>query len=150
MKTIPQQSLEIISYISLASDDLADQDLERLLRSARIANEKNGITGSLLYRDGTFVQVFEGPADKTASLYANIKTDPRHTGIVQLFRRPIEKRYFSEWTMAYKHLSDAQLCKAHSLTQEIANKTQTKPDDDMGILGWVTGLVCNLSNPRFS
>lgn len=146
----PEHPLEIISYISLAREELADYDLELLLRSARRANRKNGITGSLLYRDGTFIQVFEGPTDKTEILYEKIKIDRRHTGLVQLFRRPIETRYFSDWSMAYKHLSDSQLNKANTYTRRLTNIAKPKADDDMGILAWVTGLVCDLSNPRFS
>lgn len=36
-------------------------------------------------------------------------SDPRHRNIVVLLNGPIERRDFSDWTMGFKHLSDADV-----------------------------------------
>ena len=73
-----RSGLGVIVYISKAARSLGHDDLERLLESARRRNIQEGITGVLLYADGSFMQYLEGPADALMRVYAIIKTDPLH------------------------------------------------------------------------
>lgn len=138
------EALEMISYVSLARKTPKESDLQKMLVEARNQNKANKITGSLLYRDGTYVQVFEGPRTATEKLYQKIQTDDRHHQVVTLFRRPTRKRYFKDWTMAYRTLTPGELKEAQDYAQTLQLET-TEPDDPTReILNWIKSLVSDI------
>lgn len=79
-------------------------EVKSILRASRINNTSKGITGLLLYRDGSFAQFLEGPADAVDALYDKIERDPRHHGVIRVLRQSVTKRDFREWTMAFRDL----------------------------------------------
>ena len=50
--------LHNLVYVSLATEDMSDETLKKILNKARTKNEGLDITGMLLYRDGFFMQVW--------------------------------------------------------------------------------------------
>jgi len=98
-----------ISYISSATAPMSTEDLLVLLRQCRENNAGRGVTGMLLYANGTFLQVLEGPDQVIDDLVEIIKKDSRHTNIKMLYRKPIERRQYSDWSMGFKRLSDQDL-----------------------------------------
>jgi hypothetical protein len=84
-------------------------ELATLLERSRERNREVGVTGMLLYKNGCFLQAFEGPATQVRILHERIARDPRHRNIVVLLDDPIPKRAFSHWTMGFKHLTDAHV-----------------------------------------
>jgi hypothetical protein len=58
----------------------------------------------LLYDDGSFLQVLEGPRQAVETLFEKIKADRRHEQIVLLSSREIEEREFSDWQMGFVRL----------------------------------------------
>ncbi len=90
-----------LTYSSVATDSLADDDLRALLDQSRRANAENGITGVLLYRNGYFLQLLEGPDQAVRQKMDTIRHDPRHTKVTVLLEELIEERQFPEWTMGY-------------------------------------------------
>ena len=72
-----------------------------MLSEARAKNAELGITGHLLYTEEVFVQCIEGPPASIASLWESLQRDPRHYDIELLARGPLEKRRFTEWSMAF-------------------------------------------------
>ena len=93
----PVEQLVCAVYVSSAHKLMGDEELLEFLRVARHKNEARNITGMLLYRDGNFLQVLEGPASAVDELIAKIKRDTRHHGVILMSRRGIEERQFSEW-----------------------------------------------------
>lgn len=93
-------------YVSRATDLLDDDALEAILHDARRRNTEVGITGILVYRDGRFVQLLEGPADAVDETLDRIRGDRRHQDVVELDRNVTETRWFPDWSMAYEPLSD--------------------------------------------
>lgn len=95
-------------YESRASRDFSASEIEALLSSSRISNERVGITGILLYRHGIFTQVLEGPEVAIRALLEKIGRDPRHVGLTVRLEQDIPTRSFPNWSMAYskKELSD--------------------------------------------
>ena len=83
-----------ISYVSTASQNLQKQDIDEILRNAEDYNNKEGITGLLLYSEGNFFQIIEGNKNKVRILYDNIQKDDRHKDIIRLFEKPIENESF--------------------------------------------------------
>jgi hypothetical protein len=96
-------------YVSSAHKLLGDEELVELLRIARQNNAARDVTGMLLYRDGNFLQVLEGPASAVDQLIEKIKRDPRHHGLILMSRKGVEERQFSEWRMAFRNMSKAHL-----------------------------------------
>ena len=94
-----------IVYQSTALGHLTANDLRSLLRQCRANNLRNGITGLLLYCNGNFLQVLEGPPEPVRQLYENIRADLRHTSVVTLSDGPVERRIFMDWTMGFQYLS---------------------------------------------
>jgi Sensors of blue-light using FAD len=96
-------------YASAAARDFKTQELAELLKVARENNAKLGLTGMLLYAEGSFFQVLEGQADVVDALYAKIERDPRHDQMTLIIKEPIPKRHFDEWTMGFYKVSRAEL-----------------------------------------
>jgi FAD-dependent sensor of blue light len=94
-------SLIHVMYASAAATDFHESQIPDLLKNARRANEKRGITGMLLYIGGSFFQLLEGETAAVDSIYIKIGCDPRHTGITQIIREPILERDFTGWTMGF-------------------------------------------------
>ena len=86
--------------------NIAEDDLNAILKSSNENNVARDITGILMYGDGQFIQVLEGPRDQVKSLYAKIEKDPRHQNTECLLEEEIEDRVFGQWAMAYSALSD--------------------------------------------
>ena len=98
------EGLLSVIYTSAATRLLDDAELEGLLRGAREHNAQQGITGILLYGDGNFMQLLEGPEEAVAGLYARIRRDPRHHMVTTILEERGRGREFSEWSMAYRRI----------------------------------------------
>lgn len=88
-------------YISAANRDFSEQELEELLAKARANNASLGITGMLLFHEGSFIQALEGPKDKVQALYEKIAEDDRHTETVVLYKGDQEEPDFESWSMGF-------------------------------------------------
>lgn len=98
-------------YISSAIRLMTDAELSELLLKSRQNNDRVGVTGMLLYKDGNFMQVLEGEELEVATVHARIMEDIRHKDILTLLRDPIDARNFGEWSMAFQNvdlLGDAE------------------------------------------
>ena len=93
-----------LTYVSTATRELSQDDLNELLAQCRKNNAKLGITGMLLYKDGNFMQVLEGEETAVRSIYAKISGDPRHKGEILLQQGTEEERQFPGWSMGYRNL----------------------------------------------
>lgn len=92
-------------YVSSATRLLSEAELIALLQKARTNNARDGITGMLLYSHGNFIQVIEGEEAAVLSLQQKIISDPRHTNVITLLKRPMTERMFAEWTMGFSNLN---------------------------------------------
>jgi len=111
----PVDQLVAAVYVSSASRPLRDDEILEILRVARLNNEKLDITGMLLYREGNFLQVLEGPAEAVDSMIQKIKRDSRHQGVILMSRKHIDERQFADWSMAFRNMSkDSSVEKGYS------------------------------------
>ncbi|MDL2337944.1 MAG: BLUF domain-containing protein [Pseudomonadota bacterium] len=94
-----ERSLGALVYVSAATRDLEADELSRLLGDWQTSNTRCGITGVLLHRDGDFLQYLEGTDLALTRLYARIRVDPRHGGVIELLREPITEREFPDWPL---------------------------------------------------
>ena len=88
-------------YVSSATVPFDDADLEALLEVSRANNARNGITGVLLYHQGSFLQVLEGEPAAVRALHARIRRDPRHHGVLDVLEEHDDERTCPDWAMGY-------------------------------------------------
>lgn len=89
-------------YISSATKNLDHHELGNLLKAARKNNERNGITGILIYKAGNVLQYLEGGANEVDITFNHISVDPRHHDIYKMYEGEIEDRIFKDWTMGFR------------------------------------------------
>ncbi len=88
-------------YRSAETYELDGDSLFKLLLDARGNNQRLGITGLLIHRQGHFMQYLEGDHDPVHALYDLIARDPRHTDVEILHSGHQHIRLFPRWKMAY-------------------------------------------------
>ncbi|WP_052417217.1 BLUF domain-containing protein [Cellvibrio mixtus] len=93
-----------VVYISSAKLGLTHSEIINIVEDSRINNEKNGLTGVMLFNSGNFMQLLEGEDSTVDALYKKIEKDRRHTEVKLLLREPITHRNFSNWTMGFKNI----------------------------------------------
>lgn len=98
--------LHSIVYVSSATRPFTESELLALLRQSLEKNGKLGVTGMLLYKDGNFIQLLEGPEEAVRGVYTQIASDQRHYGLILLLDRPAERRLCRDWTMSFRDLND--------------------------------------------
>lgn len=92
-------------YISRSVRLMTNTELVDLLEQARERNKKEDLTGLLLYKDLSFLQVLEGQVDAIDRVFESIKQDDRHFRVkVLIENEPINERYFSNWAMGFQHI----------------------------------------------
>jgi len=98
-----------IVYLSFSSDNFKHSDIDQILEVSRKNNEGNNITGMLLYRGGVFLQLLEGDKEEVTKLFDKISQDKRHKHVKTLIEITDGERIFTDWTMAFKEISDIDL-----------------------------------------
>jgi len=96
-------------YTSSAIRLMGDGDLMELLDLCRKRNAKDGISGMLLYKEGSFMQALEGEKEKVKRTFERIQRDPRHKDIFLLRERDVESRCFDGWSMGFKSVVASDL-----------------------------------------
>ena len=94
--------LRAIAYVSTATREPSEDDLEALLTDARDFNQQAGVTGALLLHDVTFFQYFEGAPSGVEQVYERIRKSSLHRDIHQLLDTPIGRREFARWHMGFQ------------------------------------------------
>jgi hypothetical protein len=115
-------SLSEIIYLSRErklNTEHCDNEIAKLIAIFRQNNERNGITGALLFNNGCFAQLMEGPTTAVNQLFEKIRMDPRHHDVVLLSRGVLTTRTFPDWAMSFvatEDDDDLAATLAHTLT----------------------------------
>jgi len=96
------EDIDQLIYISSATNPMSEDELLPMLEKARIKNQSLNISGMLVYNDGAFIQVLEGPPEAVTTLYQTITEDSRHKNCITLLRQKIPVRAFEGWFMAFR------------------------------------------------
>jgi hypothetical protein len=109
IKRVPDsqdQPVRRLVYVSVAVGTDRKTDRADILRSSRVNNALDGVTG-LLWSDGDeYVQVVEGSETAVAAVFERIRADPRHSDVVILSDQKDLDRAFAYWTMAAAYPGD--------------------------------------------
>jgi hypothetical protein len=109
-------------YASKAAHLMSNEELLLILEQSRKWNLDHGITGMLIYIEGSFVslsqrslsselsgrfmQVLEGTKLEVERIYNFIQTDPRHYDLILLDKGDLSARNFESWTMGFESLTE--------------------------------------------
>lgn len=95
-------------YVSAATARFTEAELRAMLIRFRERNEASGITGMLLYHDGDFIQLLEGPEAIVGGVMDRIERDPRHTRVIRLLEGSAQERSFAGWSMGFHMLNPSE------------------------------------------
>lgn len=101
----------VICYVSTASPDLSNENINELFDTWQEKNAEKDIRGILLFSEGHFFQVLEGERTAVLNLYNSINLDTRHKGIIQVMGKDIIKGSLDGY-----------------LTQNLTNKVFSRPE----------------------
>jgi class 3 adenylate cyclase len=96
-----------LTYISKAAPLLPFSEIQSIGNVSIRNNQRDEITGVLLYLNGLFFQMIEGEAEKIDKLYEKILKDERHTDILCLKTEyHLTERKFPNWAMKTINLDE--------------------------------------------
>jgi hypothetical protein len=87
--------------LTYTSEITASMDFMHILEVSRVNNERDGITGVLLFCNNNVVQCLEGSREAVNKTYARIVKDKRHQNPLLVDYRVISTRLFTKWSMGY-------------------------------------------------
>lgn len=108
----PRAGEEIVRqliYVSTTARRHDEREMSDLLAQSRRDNRRHGITGLLLYKDGHFMQVLEGPPDAIRNVFERIGRDRRHRDLITILDRIGGGRDFQDWSMGYRRLEPDEI-----------------------------------------
>ena len=91
-------------YVSSAVKLMSEEALLLLLQQSQIKNADLAVTGMLLYKGGNFMQMLEGEECVVRELYAEIRKDSRHTGVLTIITAKVAARNFKNWSMGFHNM----------------------------------------------
>lgn len=88
-------------YRSVAADKLTQRDLEDILIISRTLNAQHRITGVLIYRDRSFLQLLEGDEKAVRDTLERIRRDRRNHDVQVLAEAVSDARLLQDWSMGW-------------------------------------------------
>jgi len=86
-------------FISAATHFTTARELNDIMRVARQRNSAEGVSSLLIYNDGSFAQLMEGPNQVVLATMARIEKDQRHSGVAIIVEEEISTRILEGWDM---------------------------------------------------
>lgn len=123
--------LHKIMYTSTAVELFSGEELDQLMYSARRKNAHFGVTGCLIYHEGSIIQYLEGPKTSLDFIYPSIADDRRHQHVQLLCNEMIESRAFRDWTMALRYIPQDALHHYQTVYDLFEDMMETKSVDKL-------------------
>jgi hypothetical protein len=130
-------------YVSGATRPMAASDLDDILSASRRNNARDGITGILLYADGAFIQVLEGPESQVKATVSRIRRDDRHRNFMVMVEQTVPERVFADWAMGFKQLDAGKEGAALFKTSHAALAERIAPNDGGMMLDMVLAFAAD-------
>lgn len=111
--------LTTLIYRSRLYDTVPFRDIEAMIVAANLRNERENITGILLFNGLHFFQLLEGPEEAVKKIYQQICEDSRHYNIVELMCDYAPSRRFGKVGM---ELFDLRRHEQGDVLQAVLNK----------------------------
>jgi hypothetical protein len=109
--------LHRLAWSSAPSPSFSAARLNGIIAPSRRNNERNHITGMLLFTGAHFLAILEGEERDLDGLWWRLERDERHCNLFRIGDDLCGTRLYPEWMMAYEVDSevDAQIESLHSL-----------------------------------
>lgn len=102
-----------ISYVSTAQKDLQEEGVKNIMNEADGFNNRENISGILLYNERNFFQLIEGEKEIIQDLYEKIKLDRRHLDIIKFLETPVSIPPFDGYLAEF--ITDNKKCEEEKL-----------------------------------
>lgn len=89
-------------YISSSTTLVSADEIEEMIAQSQPRNRGLGITGLLLYLNGSTIHILEGAKQHVKDEFAIIRQDSRHHHVLVMYQSPIPYRLFNDWHLNYK------------------------------------------------
>jgi len=122
----PAPKIYKLVYVSTAHEALSEAVLAEILDKSRFNNQRAGITGLLLYCEGSIFQLLEGEKEAVERLYNRILKDPRHSGVIRLLTEEGGTRNFPDWTMGFRRVERARFASDPAFVDAIERRSLSK------------------------
>jgi len=86
-----------IIYVSKADEKITHQDILDILTQSWKFNHNSYISGMLVYDNGYFIQLIQGPIKTIDKLYARISNDTRHHSLKKIGEEKLHVRDCTGW-----------------------------------------------------
>lgn len=103
-------------------------EIDQILETSQANNGRAGVTGALIFNDGVFGQVLEGPKDAVDETFERIQLDERHHNVTLLDITPIEERSFADWSMGF--VGSHSLRSTHEVQTKVTDFDISRLDGD--------------------
>ena len=113
-------------YASNATREMSDDDLLFLLQQSRRRNERQDVTGMLLFVGSNFIQVLEGGEKDVEEIYEDILNDDRNTANIVMLKEEITERAFPDWSMGFRYISEKNRGEIEGYTEFLDRKFTPK------------------------
>ena len=94
-------------YVS-GSADLDAGEVDRICRQSQANNQRDGITGLLVFDGAAFCQLVEGPQAAICGLRQRLEREHRHVEMRVLHLGPSPARRFPSWRLGYAFVADPE------------------------------------------
>lgn len=131
-----------ITYCSEIVNNIGSEELSDILEVSRRNNEKNAVTGVLLFNSDFFLQCLEGSRAAVNSIYCRICCDKRHHNVQIITYGEVDRRLFGSWGMAYLPWTETtrNVIAQYSIGAEF-NPYQMSAQSALGLLDDLGGLL---------
>lgn len=134
-------TLQHLAYLSRASTSISDTDVRHILEQSRRNNPILRITGHLQCHGDYFFQVLEGPENALDQLLDTLGRDARHTDLCVLYREPLDRRNFANWSMGFGPSLRAKDQTSEALQDKLRRLRDGHPHPASRVLGIFLSLM---------
>jgi hypothetical protein len=112
-----------MAWSSIPAPSLSPARLNDIIAPSRRNNERNQISGMLLFTGAHFLAMLEGEERNLDDLWLRLERDQRHCDLFRISEEICVKRLYSEWMMGYVVDSwvDAQIEQLRSVPSPVCN-----------------------------
>jgi hypothetical protein len=106
-----------------------EQSIGGILETSRRNNRKVDVGGVLMFNNGGFLQVLEGPLESVTETFERVQCDTRHSDVVILEAGEVPERAFSEWAMAFVGTDSHDAARYGLIKLGLSTKLKMRSDD---------------------
>lgn len=125
--------------LTYTSEMNVSTDFLDILEVSRVNNERDGITGVLLFCNNNVVQCLEGSREAVNKAYARIIRDKRHQNPLLVDYRVLSTRLFPTWSMGY--VPESSVTQPVLLKYSVSQNFEPRLLSGDSCLGLLTELV---------